>query len=274
MFLNKLVLTVFASAEVVPAAPADCNEGVSSTVNAPFYCADIETDYCGPISRDFEEAASSPAALADGYLTFTSSGGDARIASFLALQWPWLDGDAQVVRLCASSCLEVLLPTFKSVAFIDDPVVLSHGSPQMLEAIYERHAPAAAAEQCRPIADHNRFATLLSSGPWADVSDHLGTVQVDRLGVENIQLHDVDGCIRLAYDQEVDHWLPTSEELRLYYGLSMTGTVAADNLDLAREKVSCLFPSGETFRVGDSVITATPQECPHEPLHPQDSLDP
>ncbi|MCR9128696.1 MAG: hypothetical protein NXI12_04180 [Alphaproteobacteria bacterium] len=272
MFLSNTLSFAFISACLVAAGLADIKHDEQPAADLPFYCANIDVDYCGPITRDFEEAASSPAALADGYLTFTSSGGDARIASLLALQWRWLGGDARVVRLCGSSCLEVLLPTFKSVAFIDEPVVLSHGSPHMLRTIYERHAPSAA-EQCRPIAEHNRFATLLSNGPWAHVSDRIGMVQLDRLGVENIQADDVDGCIRLSYDQEVDHWLPTTDELRLYYGLSTSGTVAADNLTLAHEKVSCLFPPGETFRVGDAVITADPKVCPHATLYPQGGLD-
>lgn len=213
------------------------------------YCDEAELDFCGGI---YPHTAQDLVAAIDknGTIAIASGGGDARPALFAANRIIEQGTQARVHEICGSSCLEVLLPAFNEIEFVQSPLIVSHGNVRMILELLAREGGEL--PEC-----YRRYVALHDIVLGSRVNPNLPEVLIERLGLSNINIDDINAaCPHVSYDQLVDNWLPTSEELRSHYHLEFSGHVAADDLTLAQAEIDRYYPAGVRFSVQGEILTS------------------
>lgn len=213
------------------------------------YCEGAELDFCGGIHP--KAAQNLVAAIDDNSLVrIASAGGDARPALFAANRIIERRTHAKIHGICASSCLEVLLPAFNEIEFVQSPLIVSHGNVRMILELLAREGRGV--PEC-----YRRYVALHDIVLGSRVNPNLPEVLIEHLGLTSINIDDSNAaCPHVSYDQVVDNWLPTSDELRSHYHIEFSGPVAADDLALAQAEIDRYYPAGVRFLVQGEILTS------------------
>lgn len=209
-------------------------------------CESSGAHFCGSLSagnvEDLRESLASREVV-----NISSTGGDSRLGLVAAHD---IKSNANSVRIfdrCDSTCVEVLLPAFDKIEFVDEPVVAVHGSVQMIVGLLSDEGYAL--PDCY-VSYMNLYDAIIgdtgSATAWR--------AQIKKLGVHDVVVDDENpACPEVLFAKEVDYWLPDSGELQSLYGLEFQGDVASDHPDRLQSALDCRFQKGTSFRVGEAI---------------------
>lgn len=159
--------------------------------------------------------------------------------------------NGRVEDVCASACLEQVLPAFETVTLIDAPLILAHGNTRMKRDL----AIAAGADMSTCPLDSLFFAEAERVLGDRLIPDNPRR-QIAVLGIHDVAYEMRDGwpCPRMTWKTEVDYWAPTRDELVEWFGVNAQGDSAADRPDLIQRRVNCHFTAGARVRAAGAVI--------------------
>lgn len=207
---------------------------------------------CGRINEDFSRAVDSALAHPT-QIAIRSYGGDSHHGLVIAGRILASNASGRVVDICASACLEEVLPAFETVALIDAPLIAAHGNIRMKSVL----ARSAGVDMSRcPLPE------LYTSALERTLADRIiagnPQRQIEALGITNVarESGEPQRCPILTWDSTADFWAPTRDELVEWFGVRAEGDTAADRPDLIQSRLNCHFPEGTRVRVRDDILVS------------------
>ena len=174
-----------------------------------------------------------------------------------------------VIGLCASACVEDILPAAKSVTAFDRPIFAVHGNMHSYlehlkqggeEPCHETETPAERIESLETLVERID-QRLLKTGHKTD----FWKKQIEVLGEPTIVGFDTgEGDCGTIQQFSVDYWLPTSEEFRTYFGLEVEGPLCNDSQECLDNKLPLSLEVGDKVVSGHKVITVSLPELDAE----------
>jgi hypothetical protein len=152
--------------------------------------------------------------------------------------------NVMISALCLSACAEVLMLTDLPTYAFNQPVIGFHHNPTILNHLAHELDRGSV---CR-VSYLDRFAEYQQSrGVPPDTWRH----QMDILDYDIEPWRGVPrlGCGDIVSAAQVDYWLPTSKELRDWFGLGLSGPVCADSPSCLSQRLPLLLSVGTVVSV-------------------------
>ncbi len=181
-------------------------------------------------------------------IIISSGGGSTKVAFEAARNIIRNENTVIVQGVCLSACAEDILPSAKTIKFLDNPMIGFHWNSFMNRSQFIRYGGDVT--YCSSVSiDNQKYLYGL-----AQLNQDFWKETEKRLVLEHYEIFPVTGACPLKIRRFKNYmWLPTSKQLKKLWGLEFSGRVCSDNIRACVRKVDRRWEKGTRIVIGDKV---------------------